>query len=146
MDPISTEVCNILIETCQGFWIANTAFYFCFVALSFFVVNRIDQSLSRKNRYQISIFNIVFFMRAVMYSILYFVISNFGKMIITSDSTENEDHSNILVLYVLRLINNLFDFILITVFYLFLLFVKNFWDIIFMNKIGEIYSANYEFS
>ena len=44
------------------------------------------------------------------------------------------------------MVNNLFDFILITVFYLFLLFVKNFWDIIFMNKIGEIYSANYEFS
>jgi hypothetical protein len=36
--------------------------------------------------------------------------------------------------------------IMITVFYLFILFVKNFWDIIFMNKIGEIYSANYEFT
>ena len=81
-----------------------------------------------------------------MYCVLYLGISQSGTLKIKADKKNIETYSKIKIIYILRLVNNLFDFIMITIFYLFILFVKNFWDIIFMNKIGEIYSANYEFT
>ena len=81
-----------------------------------------------------------------MYCVLYLGISQSGTLEIKPDKKNTETYAKIKIIYILRLVNNLFDFIMITIFYLFILFVKNFWDIIFMNKIGEIYSANYEFT
>jgi hypothetical protein len=80
-----------------------------------------------------------------MYSFLYFAISNRGKLEISNDLANDKNYDDIQTIYLLRLVNNLIDYVLITVYYLFLLYVKNFWDIIFMTKIGEIYSTNYDF-
>ena len=83
-----------------------------------------------------------------MYSFLYFQISDKGTLQISNNISvsDNNNYKSIQTIYLLRLVNNLLDFILISVYYLFLLFVKNFWDIIFMTKIGEIYCTNYDFS
>ena len=56
-----------------------------------------------------------------------------------------DNYKNIRKVYIYRLCDNFGDFVFISLFYLFLLYMENFWDFIFYKKIVSIQEADFDF-
>lgn len=105
-----------------------------FIAASIFIVKRLRAVLLWSNYLTIATFNLSLLGRSIMYSWLYWGLTDQGtRELYVKDNSSVE--GDVAMLYRIRFANNLFDFVTVTEFYYLILKMSNLWDRILFDRL-----------